>query len=394
MSTQDNQPPLYHLIAHQIAAAPHRRIPFSTFMDLALYQPQYGYYAGRRVRIGAAGDFATSISLGPDFGEMLGRQLVQLWQILQQPVPFTIVEMGAGQGLLALDILEYLRYHAPELASIVDYVLIERASARIAEQMHRLHPLIASGFQIRWQSLSDIASESIVGCCLSNELVDAFPVHRVTVQAGQLQEIYVSINEAGQLVEVVGDLSTPELAHYFDRLGLNLLDGRYPEGYTTEVNLAAIAWLAEVARIVRSGYILTIDYGYPSERYYAPGRSEGTLQCYYRHAHHSDPYRHLGEQDMTAHVDFTTLQYVGEELGLTTVGLTKQALFLMALGLGDRLAALSQSQASDGPTIQAMLQRRDALHALISPMGLGNFGVLIQSKYVRNPAPLIGLEQG
>lgn len=363
-------------------------------MELALYHPQYGYYAGRHVRIGAAGDFATSISLGSDFGEMLGRQLVQMWQVLQQPIPFTIVEMGAGQGLLALDILEYLRQQVPELASIVDYVLIERTSARIAEQKHRLHPLIASGFQIRWQSLSDIASESIVGCCLSNELVDALPVHRVTVQAGQLRELYVSIDAAGRLVEVVGDLSTPELAHYFDRLGLNLLDGRYPEGYTTEVNLAAIAWLAEVARILRSGYVLTIDYGYPSERYYAPGRFEGTLQCYYRHAHHSDPYLNLGEQDMTAHVDFTTLQVVGEELGLTTIGLTKQALFLMALGLGDRLAALSQSQATDGPTIQAMLQRREALHALISPMGLGNFGVLMQSKHIENPAPLIGLEQG
>ncbi len=183
-----------------------------------------------------------------------------------------------------------------------------------------------------------------------------------------------------QFGEVIGDLSTPRLATYFDLVNINLASDCYPSPYRTEINLAALDWIDAVADRLHRGYVLTIDYGYTSDRYYSPTRSQGTLQCYYQHAHHSDPYIHVGRQDITAHVDFTALERQGEQRGLTSLGLTPQGLFLMALGLGDRIAALSQSTATDTQAIQAMLRRRDALHLLINPMGLGNFGVLIQTK--------------
>lgn len=169
---------------------------------------------------------------------------------------------------------------------------------------------------------------------------------------------------------------------YFKFIGIDFRTG-YAEGYRTEVNLAALDWLAQIESKLKRGYLLTIDYGHTAQRYYSPARKEGTLQCYYQHSHHSDPFIHIGKQDITAHVDFTALEKQGEKLGLEKLGFLQQGLFLMALGLGDRLADLSQTHNTEpatGQDIQAIMRRREALQQLISPMGLGNFGVLIQSK--------------
>lgn len=371
------------------------QITFAQFMELALYHPQYGYYATAPTKIGAMGDFFTAPHLGADFGELLAVQFVQMWRLLQQPEHFTLVEMGAGQGLLASDILHHLETHHPDLVASLDYVIVERANALIAEQQQRLQPFRDRGLSIRWTALTDLPPHSVTGCFFSNELVDALPVHQVRVQGGQLQEIYVTLpggdRPESPFVECMGELSTPRLADYFTNLNLDIRSSRYPDGYRTEVNLAALDWLQQVATCLHQGYVLTIDYGYSSDRYYNPMRSTGTLQCYYRHRYHSNPYIHVGLQDITAHVDFTALQKQGEQCQLHTVGFTKQGLFLMSLGLGDRIAALSQSQATDSQSIQSVLRRRDALQTLIDPMGMGNFSVLIQSKGVERNKTLIGL---
>lgn len=386
---------LVNLISQRIRESFCDRISFAEYMDLALYHQQYGYYATAPSKIGATGDFFTSPHLGADFGELIAEQLLQMWQLLRQPNPFTVVEMGAGQGLLAADVLNYLHRRSPELFKCLDYWIVERAPALIAEQRHQLKPLQEGGAQIRWSNFNEIAPESVTGCFFSNELVDALPVHQVIVESGRLQEVYVTLTETASegnlFTEVSGELSTPQLASYFDQIGIDLTSPRYPDRYQTEVNLAALDWMAQVAERLKQGYVLTIDYGYPSDRYYNPVRTQGTLQCYYQHRHHSDPYRYVGQQDITAHVDFTALQKQGERCGLQTVGLTKQGLFLMALGLGDRIATLSQSDATDSKTIQEILFRRDALQRLVDPMGLGNFGVLLQSKGVSTDQLLQGL---
>jgi SAM-dependent MidA family methyltransferase len=368
----DNNLELIEIIRDRIHNSPQQRITFCEYMELVLYHPASGYYASNADRISERGDFLTSSHLVDDFGEILAVQLHQIWQILGSPPLFRIVEMGAGQGLLAAQILTHSARVYPDFFRSIDYIIIETAPAMIRAQQLRLKDL-----PVRWCDWMQIPDRSIVGCFLSNELIDAFPVHQVVVIADKLQEVYVTIGDESRVfTETIGELSTDRLAQYWQLNNINLLSSRYPDKYRTEVNLAASGWLEQVSKKLQRGYIISIDYGYTADRYYNPMRDRGTLQCYYQHAHHNDPYLNIGNQDLTAHVDFTALQEQGELLGLQTVGFIQQGLFLMALGLGDRIAAISSS----GGDIQSLLQRRQKLHQLIEPMGLGKFGVLIQSQ--------------
>lgn len=420
--------PLQQIIYNQIAAAAQKRITFAEYMDLALYHPQHGYYATGAVNIGSGGDFFTSPHLGRDFGELLAQQFAQIWDILGKPIPFTLVEMGAGQGLLAADILSYLYRQHPECFAAVDYIIVEKATGLIAQQQQLLQKLKLprqedyQKLPVRWCSLEEIPENSITGCCFSNELVDALPVHQFVIEQQQLREIYVTTadqlrvrsQELGvsgkkeiapefesslvediqnkqsnqdrdheiKFVEVTDIPSTPRLREYFDFLGIDLLSGTYSDGYRSEVNLAALEWLKSIANRLKRGFLLTIDYGYTTERYYLSARHQGTLQCYYHHRHHDDPYLYIGHQDITAHVNFTALERQGDLCGLHKVGFTQQGLFLMALGLGERLSFLSATgdAIATGKDVLRVMQRRQALHQLIDPMGIGGFGVLVQSK--------------
>jgi SAM-dependent MidA family methyltransferase len=282
--------------------------------------------------------------------------------------------MGAGQGILASHILNYIKQEYPDFFAAVKYIIVEKSSTLKQEQQQLLQD-----FSVKWCNLEEIKPKSLTGCCFSNELLDAFPVHQFTLEAGELREIYVTIAENNSqpiFIEVIGEPSTPQLAEYFDLVGINLSQNTYENGYRSEINLAALDWLSIVADCLERGYVLTIDYGYHADRYYHPQRRQGTLQCYYQHRHHDNPYINIGRQDITAHVDFTALSVWGESCGLKKVGWTQQGLFLMALGIGERLAAISWQQ----QPISQLLQRREGLHQLINPGGLGNFGVLVQSQ--------------
>jgi SAM-dependent MidA family methyltransferase len=379
---------LVEKIIDYITSKAKQRITFAEYMNMVLYHPKYGYYSTEAAKIGKEGDFFTSVHLGADFGEMLAIQFIEMWEILDKPTPFTLVEIGAGQGYLAIDILNYLQRHS-NLYSALKYIIIEKSPLLKQVQQQKL-----SNFPVQWYDLAEIETNSVVGCIFSNELVDALPVNQFTLQAGQLKEIYVGVSEnvkkeaQDTFVEIIDEPSTQELLNYFDLINIDIRN--YPDGYRSEVNLAALDWFAQVADKLQSGYIITIDYGYPAHRYYNPRRNQGTLQCYYQHRRHDNPYIYVGKQDITTHVDFTALERWGETWGLAKVGFTQQGLFLMALGLGERIAALSQSNLS----VSDMLRRRDSLHQLIDPMGLGEFGVLIQSKGLtptQTTQPLKGL---
>jgi SAM-dependent MidA family methyltransferase len=381
----DSNPVLCQAVASRIAASPQKRITFSEYMDLVLYHPEHGYYSSDAVKIGfRGGDFFTSVSLGADFGELLGVQFYQMWEILGQPAPFSLVEMGAGQGMLASHILNYIQLHYADFFAVLEYIIVEKSPTFRQEQQQRL-----SAFPVSWCNLEEILPNSITGCFFSNELVDALPVHQFTLEAGKLHEIYVTTQtDEGYItspsspllfLEVIGEPSTPQLREYFQLVGIDLAPNIYADGYRSEINLAALDWLSIVADRLQRGYVLTIDYGYPASRYYNPRRSQGTLQCYYQHRYHDNPYINVGRQDITAHVDFTALECWGKRCNLEQVGFTQQGLFLMALGLGDRLVALSQQEQPIGK----LLQRRDALHQLLNPTGIGGFGVLVQSKGLR-----------
>jgi SAM-dependent MidA family methyltransferase len=366
-------PQLVAAIAAEISC--HGAIPFARFMELVLYHPQFGYYmrapeAGTE-RIGWNGDFYTSSDVHPLLGQALARQAAQIDMLLGYPDPFFIVEMGPGKGLLAKHVLSQCQLTSKSLTQRLRYVLIERSPAMRAAQQEQLMPWQHSGGPVSWlEDLNSLAPESVTGLMFSNELPDAFPVHRVQKVGQALKEMFVEIRD-GRFVACLRDVSTPEIEDYFRRLQIEL-----PDGYRTEINLVAPVWMRQVAASMRRGVVITIDYGHSAEDLYGPERSNGTLLCYRSQMASEDPFVRVGLQDMTAHVDFTTLATVGEEAGLSVTGFTNQMSFLMGLGVEDMIAQLTP----ESPEFRA------ALH-LLKPEGMGRtFKILVQHKGVEAPA--------
>ncbi|VVB86628.1 Putative S-adenosyl-L-methionine-dependent methyltransferase [uncultured archaeon] len=294
-------------------------ISFRDFMELALYYPGLGYYTSDKFKIGKKGDYYTSPNLTPAFGEMLGKQIEEMWRIMGEK-EFTIVEMGAGTGLLSMDVIEYLKRN-PGIFSSVDYCIVEKSPALQKKQQERL------GGNARWcGSIHELSG--MTGCVFSNELVDAFPVHQVVMEK-QLMEVFVDFKDG--FVEILNPASD-EIKDYFTGLGVVL-----PEGYRTEANLDAVKWIQELGSIIKKGFVITIDYGYPSSEIYQEYRNRGTLMCYHNHVAGEDPYRHIGEQDITSHVNFSALSHWGKMNGLEPCGFTDQAHFLMSLGIDEYL---------------------------------------------------------
>jgi SAM-dependent MidA family methyltransferase len=209
------------------------------------------------------------------------------------------------------------------------------------------------------------------GVIVSNELLDAFPVHRVVRRGEDLEEVYVEV-DGGRLVDRFGPVSDERITAYFAALGL--LPG---EGCYAEVNLEAIDWIRSAAASLGRGYVLTLDYGYEAADLYAPWRRDGTLLCFYRQSVSSDPYQRVGKQDITASVDFTTLRREGEAAGMTTVAQTDQADFLVRLGIGSGVAGTAAGQ---GANIEEYFARRQVVLDLIDPAKLGRIKVLLQAK--------------
>jgi SAM-dependent MidA family methyltransferase len=378
-STTENEA-LRDIIRERIAEA--GAITFREFMDLALYHPRHGYYCSPREKMGRQGDYLTSPEVHPIFGWLVGKQLGQMWEVIGRPEPFTVVEMGAGSGALARDILDWARRHAPEFFAALEYRLVEVSEELAARQRRAVQEVDERLEKAAWlPALEAIPEGSVVGCLLSNELADAFPVHRVTVRAGRLQEVYVDWRH-GRFEERLGPPSTLALEEYFRRLGL--LPG---EDCQAEVNLDALAWMKALARALGRGFVMTFDYGYPAEQLYAPWRRQGTFLCFYRHNPSADPYARVGRQDMTSSVDFTSLIQAAQEAGLETAGLAGQAQFLTALGIDGALAPAARGDL----TLEEYYARRRALTELLDPAGLGRIRVLIQSKGVEG-ARLLGLE--
>jgi len=350
-------------------------IPFVRFMELALYHPQFGYYMRQSAgadheRIGWSGDFYTSSDVYPILGRALAAQARQMDELVSCPTPFTIVEMGAGKGLLARDCLAAIHVEQDDFASRVRYVLIERSPAMRELQRQNLVPWLSKPGLVTWvEDLDGLAPQSVTGLFFSNELIDAFPVHRIQVTVGQTEELYVDYRD-GRFVDCLKPLSAVALAQY-----LQQLNATWPEGYRTEVNLQAMDWMEQVARLMDRGFVLTIDYGHTAQDLYGPERKNGTFLCYFQQQTNEDPFIRVGEQDMTAHVDFSSLASVGEKQGLHVTGFTNQMSFLMGLGVEEMIGELKP----ESPEFRA------AIH-LLKPDGMGTtFKVLVQHKGMSRP---------
>jgi SAM-dependent MidA family methyltransferase len=349
-------------------------IPFVRFMELALYHPQFGYYnrppeTGTE-RIGWTGDFYTSSDVHSTIGQALARQAEQIDRLLGQPNPFTVVEMGPGKGLLAKHFLSACRLDADSLFQRLQYVLIDRSPAMRDSQRRNLAPWLNRPGLVSWaDDIDTLAPDSVTGMILSNELVDAFPVHRIQVTGGRIEEIWVDWQD-GRFVECLKPLSTAALAHHIDSL-----DVHWPDGYRTEINLEAVDWMKQVAQRLHRGVVLTIDYGHTAQDLYGSDRKHGTFLCYFKQSAHENPFTHVGEQDMTTHVNFSSLAAAGEASGLQVTGFTNQMSFLMGLGVEQLIASLEP----ESPEFRA------AIH-LLKPNGMGGtFKVLAQHKGIEQP---------
>jgi SAM-dependent MidA family methyltransferase len=338
-------------------------ISFRDFMAMCLYEPSLGYYIGERVILGREGDYLTSPEVSPVFGAMLGRQLREMWEALGRPSPFDLVEAGAGSGALARDILAWAQRAAPGLFDAARYTIVEISEPLRVRQRNRLEAEGLAG-KVRW---SDSIPAGVIGCVFSNELLDAMPVHRVVVEGGVVREVFVTWDRR-RFTEELRDAPTEVIA-YFDAIGV-----QPAEGARAEVNLAALDWMREAAQYLERGFLLTIDYGYEAAELYAPWRTDGTLLCFYRHNPSADPYARIGRQDMTSHIDLTSVRSAGEESGLTTLGVVTQSQFLANLGIGEAM------QAPEGGDLEEYFARRRAVTELLDPGGLGRIRVLIQAK--------------
>jgi SAM-dependent MidA family methyltransferase len=367
--------PLAALLAERI-----RRfgpITFAEYMRECLFHPELGYYSRAESRRFA--DFYTSVDVHPIFGRLLARQLAQMWELLGRPAPFYAVEAGAGVGRLAAHILDFAARELPEFYGSVQYLAVELSAARRAG--HTVH--IASHLRAaRAVSVAALPHEIPAGCIFSNELLDALPVHRVVIEGGELREMFVDLGDSG-LHEVLRPPSTPDLAGYFAEQGTTLA-----EGQQAEVGLEASAWIAEAGSRLGRGFVLTIDYGHEARELYNELHMRGTLLAYQQHRAGEDYFRAPGEQDLTAHVNFTALDLVGRPSGLIRTGLVSQSHFLMALGRANEFADLYDAGQSEAQQLRARL----LLKTLIYPEGMGErFQVMIQHKGIAAPR-LTGLD--
>ena len=322
-------------------------ITFARFMEMALYHVPLGYYASTKQRIGPAGDFYTSPLAHPAFGALVAVQLEQMWEALDAPARFVVIEMGSGKGVLARDIIDYSTNLAPEFSNALDYVTLDRMGPDPPP-----------------------ARRNVTGCILSNELLDAMPVHRVVQSHGRLAEMYVEVRN-DDLAELHGEPSTYRLQQRLDTLGVSLVDGQ-----EAEINLLLEDWLRDISTTLDRGYVMTFDYGYPASELYSPKRRKGTLMCHYKHTTNDSPLTRVGEQDITAHVDLTSLMSLGERYGLRHCGAISQARFLGNLGMGSMLKGLHSITLPPHEYQANQLGMRN----LVDGEGLGRFQVVVQGK--------------
>jgi len=341
-------------------------LSFRNFMDLCLYHPELGYYTAPKQRIGCKGDYYTSSSLTPAFGYTLARQMEEMWRYLGGGA-FTIIECGAGDGRMCNDMLHAIACN-PDFYKNTNVIIVEKKNPSLIANEH--------GHKIRFvESLQQI--HNITGCIVSNELMDNLPVHIVEMGA-ELMEVFIDYAD-GNLCEVMLPASQ-QLRGYVGEMEINL-----PPGCRTEVCLDASEWLSHAVRALRRGYALTIDYGYTTDRnstrtYY------DTLVCYHSHTINDHPCFQPGDQDITAHVNFSALQLWGEKMGLSFCGYTSQANFLLSLGFAD---VLNESINSSSFTASQCLQSAFIKHTLLTDMG-NRYKVLIQGKRIPG-LPLSGM---
>ena len=356
--------PLAELLAERIRRC--GPLTFADYMRECLYHPVHGYYSkAEQTRFA---DYYTSADVHPIFGRLLARQFAEMWESLGRPEEFTVVEAGAGAGRLATHVLDFCATKLPAFYNSLRYVAVERSAARREQTIANLKRHATAG---HFAGSAEIPARIAAGCLFSNELIDALPVHRVVKESGALKEIFVDFRD-GRFLSATAPFSTCAIAEYFATQGVILQEGQY-----AEAGLEACDWITEVGRRLERGYVLTIDYGHHAAGLFDDHHMRGTLLAYQNHRVTEDVYVSPGEQDLTAHVNFTALEMWGKRSGLETAGVISQTAFLLALGQRNEFADLYDERQTEAERVRARLQ----LKTLIHPEGMGErFQVLLQRK--------------
>ena len=348
-------------------------ISFHDWMQAALYDEREGYYCRLdRIPQGRAGDYRTAPETSPlfaaTFAWYFSKLFAELFFEMGSPPAWTIFEAGAGGGEFAHGVLKSLQFHHPEVFSATSYVIDEVSAEARARSATRVSEF---GDRVMFRSLTEVAEPAVVGIVFSNELIDAFPVHRVVMRNGKLRELCVGLDQT-DFVWVESDPDEP-VAEYCGRIELRL-----SEGQIAEINLEAEEFISRAAGLFAHGYLITVDYGAErSELLDSPGRFDGTLRAFHRHHLIANALARAGEQDLTSTVDWTQIKEVGRRAGLRTVRLERLDQFLLSEGLLQRLSEmLSQTQ----DQVEA-LRLSTSAREMIMPHGLAaSFQVLVQEK--------------
>lgn len=323
-----------------------QEISFADFMHIALYAPNEGYYSAGLHKLGKEGDFITAPELTPLFGKTIANQCQQILKELTTP---SILEYGAGTGKLCVDILGQLE----QLQSLPDayYILEVSANLRHRQQEYIQQALPHLAHKVRW--LNTWPSEPFNGVILANEVLDAMPIHRFMLSEQGLMESYITMDDNGALKELFKPCSNAALADY-----VNYCLPELQAPYLSEVNLFIDDWISNNYRILKTGAVILIDYGFPRHEYYHPDRRQGTLMCHHQHKAHPNPLLFPGEQDITAHVDFTHVAEASDKAGFHIAGYTNQASFLLSNGLLNFVNTLDdeKTQFRDTQAIKQLIQ--------------------------------------
>jgi SAM-dependent MidA family methyltransferase len=292
-------------------------LTFSEFMCVCLYDAKAGYYGAGKASLGRGGDFYTSVSVGSLFGQLLASQAVEVWERLGRPSVFRMIEQGGHDARLARDLLDAVDAQFPAFADCVRYTVCDRYPVR----SNHLDPRIDFCDRI------EHVGESSAALFLCNELLDAFPVHRIRFRSDGWKELWVMLEGGGDLA-IEERSPSQELKQ---AIATRIPPGAYPDGYTTELCTEIAPWIRSAAAILEKGMLLVVDYGFFADDYYAPGRADGTLRCFSGHQVDDDPLVTPGERDITAHVDWTAVTKEGESAGLSCIGFSDQGAYLTRL---------------------------------------------------------------
>ena len=376
-------------------------VPFRTYMEWVLHDPLHGAYGSGKLRIGPAGDFATSASLGPDFAALLAPQIAEWLEELsaaafpapvEAAAPLALVETGPGEGSLALQLAEALAENWPELALRTELVLVE-PNAGMAERQRSL--LQSSPLPCRWTSFSELAAAPVRGVVLAHEVLDALAVERIEWDGATWRQQQVVLDRSSparpSLRLEPGAPLEPAVAAQLEPLGLLPASPQLPPGWCSELHPGLEPWLAAAAAGVVAGQLLVIDYALEAWRYYAPLRSAGTLMAYRAQQASGDPLQEPGAWDLTAHLCIESLERAAKGCGWQSLGQCRQGEALLALGLAERLHGLQQGSAAD---LASLLARREALLRLVDPAALGDFRWLAYGRQVSLDKPRFSREPG